>query len=80
MITPNETLQLNELLSLKSLSLTKTTLMSPLVTNADLKEILMKDAELCENHVKDLRRFLEMSSVTSELTDPTMNEKGENAP
>ncbi len=79
MITPNETLQLNELLTLKSLSLTKALLMSPMITDADLKEILKKNSNLCEDHMKELRRFMELSSVNGEKTVNNFTEDGGNA-
>jgi len=68
MITANETLQLNELLNLKSLSMTKTLLMSPMVSDTFLKEILAREAEICEEHIKELRSFMAQSNVKVEKT------------
>lgn len=65
MITPNETLQLNELLALKSLSLTKSLLMSPMITDPKLKEIFTRESGLCEQHIRELRGFMEKSNVES---------------
>lgn len=66
MITPSETLQLNELLTLKSLSLTKALLMSPMITDTELKDILTRETGICENHMNELRGFMELSNVNSE--------------
>lgn len=63
MITPNESLQLNELLVLKSLDLTKSLLMSPMISDPDLKEMMMRDIVQCEDHIKQLKSFMELSSV-----------------
>lgn len=79
MITPNETLQLNELLSLKSLSLTKSLLMSPMITDPELKEIFMRDSVLCEGHIKELKDFMEKSTVTSIQNVNMLNEDGRSA-
>lgn len=68
MITPNETLQLNELLNLKSLSMTKALLMSPMVSDSFLKEILSREVEICEEHIKELRSFIAQSTVKADKT------------
>nr|WP_051464616.1 hypothetical protein [Clostridium sp. 12(A)] len=78
MIMPNETLQLNELLILKSLSLSKTLLMSPMIADPDLKEILLKDAGVCESHVKELRGLMEQSTVRGVETINHFTEDGGN--
>lgn len=64
-ITPNETLQLNELLAIKSLSLTKSLLMSPLTVDPDLKAMLKKESDLCEIHVRELLSFMEQAEVSN---------------
>lgn len=79
MITPNETLQLNELLALKSLSLTKSLLMSPMISDSELKDILTKNTELCEDHIKELRSYMELSTVKGEETVNDFTEGGGNA-
>ncbi len=66
MITPSQTLQLNELLTLKSLSITKALLMSPMITDTELKDILTRETGICENHMNELRGFMELSNVNSE--------------
>lgn len=70
-ITPNETLQLNELLAIKSLSLTKSLLMSPLTTDPDLKAMLKKESDLCEIHIRELLNFMEQTGI-SNSQDTTM--------
>lgn len=78
MITPNETLQLNELLALKSLSLTKSLLMSPMISDPKLKEIFLRNTELCEHHIRELRDFMKKSTVTSIQNINMFNEDGRN--
>jgi similar to spore coat protein len=62
-ITPSETLQLHELLTMKSLSLTKSVAMLPLVGDEELKNILNSDSINCEGHIRQLRGFLEKSDL-----------------
>lgn len=56
---PNETMQLHELLTLKNLSLTKLVMMSPLVTDDELKTILKNNIKVTQQHVKELKGYLE---------------------
>lgn len=79
MITPNETLQLNELLALKNLSLTKSLLMSPMITDADLKLIIKKDSMKCEAHIKELKSFMEKSTVITNQDSHMFQADGGNA-
>jgi similar to spore coat protein len=60
-LTPNDSIQLHKLLTLKNLNLTKSISMTPLIVDTDLKCILQKDAEISENHVKQLKGFMEFS-------------------
>lgn len=69
-IAPNETMQLHELLTLKNLCLTKSITMSPLVSDEELKSILQNDVNTTTQHIKELRGFMEQSSIaTSESTE-----------
>ena len=76
MITPSETLQLNELLTLKSLSLTKALLMSPMITDTELKDILTRETGICENHMNELKDYMELSNVKNEKTVNNSAEDG----
>lgn len=62
-LAPNETIQLHELLTLKTLCLTKSITMSPLVSDAELKAIIKDDIKTSQNHLKELRGFLEQSKI-----------------
>lgn len=61
--SPNETMMLQELLTLKNLSLTKCITMSPLVSDEELKSILQNDINTGEQHIKELKSFLEHSRI-----------------
>lgn len=63
MITPHETMQLHELLTIKNLCLTKSVTMSPLVSDDDLKQILQNDVTTTQKHIKELRGFMEQSNI-----------------
>jgi similar to spore coat protein len=68
-LAPNETMQLHELLTLKNLSLTKSITMSPLISDNELKAIIKNDIQITQNHVKELREYLEKSMIaTSKVT------------
>lgn len=54
----HETLDLHELLTFKSLSLTKSTTMSAFVQDEELKTILANDAALGQQHIEQLQQFL----------------------
>jgi similar to spore coat protein len=62
-ITPNETLQLHELLTFKNLCLTKSFTMSSLVTDIELKLILKHDVEITEGHIKELIGYMDQSNI-----------------
>ncbi len=62
-LAPNETMQLHELLTLKSLSLTKSITMSPLISDEELKTIIKNDIQKSQQHIKELREYLEQSMI-----------------
>jgi similar to spore coat protein len=62
-ITPHETLQLHELLTLKNLSLTKAITMSPLVEDNELKSIMKENASAEQIQIGELRAYMEQSYV-----------------
>ena len=64
-LAPNETMQLHEILTLKNLCLTKSVTMSPLVSDDELKTILKNDIKTSEQHIKELRGYLEQSRIAS---------------
>jgi similar to spore coat protein len=64
----NESIQLHELLTFKNLCLTKSFTMSPLVSDEELKSILQQDVTTGQQHVKDLRRLIEQSNITTQRT------------
>ncbi|ULT56589.1 hypothetical protein L1999_26725 [Neobacillus drentensis] len=54
----HETIDLHELLTFKSLCLTKSTTMSALVQDEELKTILANDAAAGQQHIEQLQQFL----------------------
>ncbi|WP_066055000.1 hypothetical protein [Robertmurraya korlensis] len=54
----HESLELFELITFKSLSLTKTTTMSPLAVDPVLKDILTRDAAISKDQLQRLQQFL----------------------
>lgn len=62
-ITPHETLQLHELLTLKNLSLTKAITMSPLVEDNELKSIMKENVSGEQIQIGELRAYMEQSYV-----------------
>ena len=62
-LAPNETMQLHELLTLKSLSLTKSITISPLISDEELKNIVKNDIQKSQQHIKELREYLEQSMI-----------------
>ena len=69
-MAPNETMQLHELLTFKNLCLTKSFTMSPLVSDEELKSILQNDVNTSQQHIKELRSFMEQSNLaTSENSE-----------
>ncbi|MBL4935479.1 spore coat protein [Clostridium sp. YIM B02515] len=65
-IAPNESMQLLELLTLKNLCITKSVIMSPLVSDNELKAILQNDVSLSEHHIRELKALLEESDLNPE--------------
>lgn len=64
-LAPNETMQLHEILTLKSLSLTKAVTMSPLISDEELKAIIKNDIRQTQQHIKELREYLAQSMIAS---------------
>lgn len=58
-ITPQETLQIHELITLKNLSLTKTVTMLPLVKNPDLKKLMENEVQTTKTHIEDLKNIID---------------------
>ncbi|SEM10895.1 similar to spore coat protein [Mesobacillus persicus] len=54
----HETLDVHEILTFKNLSLTKSSTMSKLAQDEELKTILESDATLCSQHIHQLTKFL----------------------
>lgn len=54
----HETLELHELITFKSLCLTKSATMSGLVQDLDLQTILLDDAKNGHEHIQRLKEFL----------------------
>ncbi|MFC2949805.1 hypothetical protein [Virgibacillus sediminis] len=62
----HESLELQELLSFKSLCLTKASLMRGLVSDDHLKAIMQQDADMHVRHLQALRDNLTEGEVSSE--------------
>lgn len=54
----HETLDVHELLTFKNLSLTKTTTMSKLAQDPELKAILDEDSHTCAAHIQQIQQLL----------------------
>ena len=54
----HESLELHELLTFKSLCLTKSTIMKLLVSDEKLKGIMQEDVEKSSKHIKELKKFM----------------------
>lgn len=54
----HETLELHELVTFKSLCLTKASLMQGLVTDPALKEIMQYDVTMTSGHLEELKKHL----------------------
>jgi len=54
----HETLELHELLTFKNLCLTKSSTMSALVQDEQLRNILDQDASSARNHIQELQSFV----------------------
>lgn len=50
--------------------------MSPMVSDSNLKEILAKEAEICEGHIKELQSYMEQSTVRCESSVEPSSESG----
>ncbi len=62
-LAPNETIQLHEIMTIRNLSLTKSITMSPLVSDKELKSILKNNINTSQQHIKELRGYLEQSMI-----------------
>ncbi len=62
-LAPNETIQLHEIMTVRNLSLTKSITMSPLVSDKELKNILKNSIYTSQQHIKELRGYLEQSMI-----------------
>lgn len=54
----HETLEVHELLTFKSLCLTKATTMSALAQDEELRALLANDADMGMRHIQQLQKFL----------------------
>ncbi|WP_019416267.1 hypothetical protein [Paenisporosarcina sp. TG20] len=54
----HESLELHELLTFKSLCLTKSFIMQGLVKDEKLKEIMQQDVNMSSRHLKELKKHL----------------------
>lgn len=54
----HETLELHELMTFKSLCLTKSSTMSGLVQDDELKNLLTQDASQTKSHIQTLQQFV----------------------
>lgn len=66
-ITPHETMQLHELLTLKTLCLTKSVTMLPLISDDELKSMLQQDVSTTQQHIKELGGLMKQSSIASPM-------------
>lgn len=62
-ITPNETMQVHELLNLKTVCMTTSKLMEGIVFDQDLKALLEKDAQQTIREITDLQSLLKKAPV-----------------
>lgn len=62
-ITPNETMQVHELLNLKTVCMTTSKLMEGIVFDQDLKALLEKDAQQTTREIADLQSLLKKAPV-----------------
>lgn len=54
----HETLELHEIMAFKSLCLTKSSTMSELVQDQELKNLLSQDVNQTKNHIQTLQQFV----------------------
>ncbi|MFP7473462.1 hypothetical protein SFC55_20880 [Niallia taxi] len=59
----HETLEIHELLTFKSLCLTKSSTMSNLVQDEELKRIINQDAALSTKHIQSLQNFMTKGGI-----------------
>lgn len=62
---PHETIQLHELLTMKNLCITKSSTMSVLVSDEELKSILQNDVTTSQQHVKELSELMKHSTIAA---------------
>lgn len=62
-ITPNETMQVHELLNLKTVCMTTSKLMEGIVFDQDLKALLEKDAQQTTREIADLQSLIKKAPV-----------------
>lgn len=60
-ITPHETFDIHELLTIKSVSATKSAAMAVLVKDEELKTILQQDLSSSQEQIKELQNLLQRS-------------------
>lgn len=60
-LAPNETMQLHEIITIRNLGLTKSITMPPLVSDEELKTMLKDYVKQSQEHIKELRGYLEQS-------------------
>ncbi len=65
-LTLNESIQFHELLTLNNLSLTKLITMSPLIEDDELKMMIKNNIKTTQEHIKELREYLEQSKISSQ--------------
>lgn len=63
-MAPHESIELHELLTFKNVCLTKAITMSLLVSDDELKSILKQDAASTQQHIEELKGFIEQSNMT----------------
>lgn len=68
-LTPNETMQLHEILTFKNLCLTKSVTMSPLVSDKELKTILQNDVSTSKQHIEELSTLMKRSNIATSNTN-----------
>lgn len=62
-IAPHESIELHELLTFRNVCLTKSTTMSALVSDDELKSILQQDVATTQQHIEELSGLMEQSSI-----------------
>lgn len=58
-LAPNETIQLHELLTIQSLSLTKSVTMFPIISDEELKTIIKNHSKATQQHIRELRKYFD---------------------